>query len=81
MDCYFFQGLLFDIFQTEKSEDKKVVGKSNIKDASVLHYSSEESDGHNSPNAASQKVVKVIAKTKSNLFLSPCETWTYYLLY
>ena len=32
---------LFDIFQTEKFVDKKVVGKSNnLKDAAVLYYSS-----------------------------------------
>ena len=68
------QKSLFDIFQAKKSEDEKVVEESdNLKNVAVLHDSSEESCGDDSACSDSE-VVKVIAKTESDLVLSPCET-------
>ena len=63
---------LFDIFQAKKSEDEKVVEESgNLKNVAVRQDSSEKSCGDDS---ACSDSVKVIAKTESDLVLSPCET-------
>ena len=68
------QKSLFEIFQAKKSEDGKVVEETdNLKNVAVRHDSSEESCGDDSACSDSE-VVKVIAKTESDLVLSPCET-------
>lgn len=68
------QKFLFDIFQTENSENtsKKVVGEcNNLKIATVLHHNSEERNGDKNTCSDSQGSENDCKGKEGNLFISP----------